>query len=205
MTTKIAKIFAQVVSILFHPFAITTYGASLIYFSLPGYEFYTQRLTNIFLGIVVVSTFILPATFVLLMAATKNIGRNLMHHRDRMLPFIFSAFSIYLGAQLIGKLPLPGIFRLFMLASCLLLIILFVITTKWKISGHMAAIGGITALLISVTLRFGTNFLPFIIASIAVSGLLGTSRIYLNKHLPSQVYAGFFTGFTVIFATVYYF
>lgn len=205
MLEKIAKTLAQVFSIIFHPFAIPTYGAALIYFSLPGYELYTQRLTNIFLGIVIISTFVLPATFVLLMAATKNIGRNLMHHRDRMLPFIFSAFSIYLGAQLIGKLPLPGIFRLFMLASCLLLIILFVITTKWKISGHMAAIGGITALLISVTLRFGTNFLPFIIASIAVSGLLGTSRIYLNKHLPAQVYAGFLAGFAVIFATVYYF
>lgn len=205
MPERVTKILAKALLFIFHPFAIPTYGLSIIYFNLPEYEYYTNRLNNIFFGIIVVSTFVLPAMFVLLMTATKNINHNLMHNRDRMLPFIFSAFSIYMGAQLIGKLPLPGIFRLLMLAGCLLLIILFIITTKWKISEHMAAIGGLTALLISITLRYGTSFIPFIISSIAISGLLGTSRIYLNKHQPAQVYAGFLTGFTVIFSIVYYF
>lgn len=202
---KIINHIARFISIVFHPFAIPTMGLLIIYFSLPGIEMYPSKLTQILIGIVLVSTFVLPGAFVLLMAATKNIQLNMMHHRDRMLPFIFSAFSIYMGAQLIGKLPLPGVFRLFMLGSCLLLIVMFMITLKWKISGHAAAIGGLTALLISVTLKYGIDLKWAIISAILVSGLIASSRLILNKHQPAQLYAGYILGFVVIFFTGYYF
>src|SRR5690606_18728506 len=101
--------------------------------------------------------------------------------------------------------PLPGVFRLFMLGSCLLLIVMFMITLKWKISGHAAAIGGLTALLISVTIKYGIDLKWAIISEILVSGLITSSRLILNKHQPAQLYAGYILGFVIIFFTGYYF
>jgi membrane-associated phospholipid phosphatase len=37
---------------------------------------------------------------------------------------------------------------------------------------------------------------------IALAGLLGTSRLVLDKHGPLQVYAGFFVGFAVNYLVI---
>jgi len=38
---------------------------------------------------------------------------------------------------------------------------------------------------------------------LCLAGLLGTCRLYLKKHNPSQVYAGFVFGLSFVFAILY--
>ncbi|MCF8361629.1 MAG: phosphatase PAP2 family protein [Prolixibacteraceae bacterium] len=204
MTDKILKSTAQLFSFVFNPFLMPTMGFLIVYFNMPGVELYTPKMRNILIGIIFVSTFVLPMFFVMLMAASKRINYNMMHHRERLLPYIFSAFSILLGAQLLGKLPVPNVYKLFMLATCLILIVLFFITMKWKISGHASGMGGFTALLIAVSLKYGIDLTAYIIAAIIVSGLVCSSRLYLKKHNPAQVYAGLGISSVFMFSIIYF-
>jgi membrane-associated phospholipid phosphatase len=204
-TVQVIDVVAKFFSYVFHPLFIPLFGFLVVFSKLPGAEHYPLKLWYVIMGIVMVSAVVLPAAFVGLMAATRNINSDLMHHRDRILPYIFSAFSLYLGAQVMGKLPVPGLFRLFMLAASLLLILLFLVTIFWKISGHAAAIGGLTGLLLAIAFRYGLNAQLEIVLAIVVSGLVGSSRLWLKKHTPLQVYLGYTLGVLVIYLTVYFF
>jgi len=110
-----------------------------------------------------------------------------------------------MGAQLIAKLPVPKIFSVFLLGSCLVLLILFAITIKWKISGHGAGMGGLLGAVLALTFKYGINLLWPIIVVILISGAVGSSRIYLKKHTPMQVYAGFSVSVLCMYLTIYFF
>lgn len=172
---------------------------------MPGFEMYSFRVKMLLMGIVLVSTCLLPLLFILLISANRYVNRDMMHHRDRILPFIFSAFSFFIGAQVIGKLPIPHIFSLFLLGSCLVLILLFAITTRWKISGHGVGVGGLTGTLLALTFKYGIDLSWPIVVAILVSGAVGSSRIYLGKHTPAQVYAGFGLSVCCMYLTIYFF
>ena len=204
MTEKFFKYAAQLFSFVFNPFLIPTIGFMVVYFHMPGVELYPNKVRNVLLGIVFISTFALPMFFVMLMTLSKRINYSMMHHRERLLPYIFSAFSILLGAQLLGKMPIPGIYKMFMLATCLILIALFFITMKWKISGHASGMGGLVGLLLSVALKYGIDIHAYIIASILISGIVGSARLYLKKHNPAQVYAGFALSSVFMFSVIYF-
>ncbi|MDA3881509.1 MAG: hypothetical protein PF436_14050 [Prolixibacteraceae bacterium] len=204
MTNNILKYIAQFFSFVFNPFLIPTMGFLIVYYNMPSVELYTDKVRNILLGIVFVSTFVLPIFFIFLMTVSKRINYNMMHHRERLLPYIFSAFSILLGAQLLGKLPVPEIYKMFLLATCLILIILFFITMKWKISGHAAGMGGLVGLLVGVALKYGIEINAYIIASLIISGIVCSTRLYLKKHNPAQVYAGFSISSLFMFSVIYF-
>ena len=61
----------------------------------------------------------------------------------------------------------------------------------------MVGIGGLMGLLYVFSQQLHFNFLiPIVIVSI-IAGVLGTSRLLISAHIPSQVYAGFILGFAV--------
>lgn len=205
MVEKFTKLFAQVISFVFNPFIIPSLALWIVLNHMPGFEMYTTRIKSILFLIVAASTCVIPILFLLILTLSPNINRDMMHHRDRILPYIFSAFSIYMGAQLLGKLPVPRIFSLFLTGSSIVLVVLFVITTKWKISGHGAGVGGLVGTLLSITFRYGIDLTWPIIAAILIAGAVGSSRILLEKHTPAQVYAGFSVGLVFMYATIYLF
>ena len=205
MVEKTSKFIAQVFSAVFNPFLVSTFGFLVILYHLPGLQYYTPRVKMILVGIVFTTTCVLPLLFILLISFTAKMKPSLDQAKDRLLPYLFSAFSIFMGAQLLGKLPIPGIFRLFMLGIVLLLILLFVITLKWKISGHAAGIGGMLGTFLSLLFKYRMDLRWIIIATILLAGLVGTSRLILKKHTPAQVYAGFSLSLLVMYVTVYFF
>jgi hypothetical protein len=205
MAETIKKYLAHFFSGVFNPFVMPSMAFLIILSYMPGFEMYSFRVKLLLMSIVLVSTCILPLLFILLISANRYVNRDMMHHRDRILPFIFSAFSFFIGAQVIGKLPIPHIFSLFLLGSCLVLIMLFAITTRWKISGHGVGVGGFTGALLAITFKYGIDLSWPIFLAILISGAVGTSRIYLGKHTPAQVYAGFGLSVFIMYLTIYFF
>lgn len=205
MAETIKKYLAHFFSGVFNPFVMPSLAFLIILMFMPGFEMYSFRVKLLLMTIVLVSTCILPLLFILLISANRYVNINMMHHRDRILPFIFSAFSFFIGAQVIGKLPIPHIFSLFLLGSCLVLILLFAITTRWKISGHAVGVGGFTGTLLAITFKYGIDLSWPIVLAILISGAVGTSRIYLGKHTPAQVYAGYGLSVISMYLTIYFF
>ena len=68
----------------------------------------------------------------------------------------------------------------------------------------MAAIGAITATFFALSFRGGINPEGAIIILVIVSGLIGTSRLILNKNSLLQVAAGYILGFAFIYPVIYF-
>lgn len=200
MPEKIAKI----ISIVFHPVLIPTFGFVLLLNS----GFYFSSLTwdakRFVLLIVFFTTAILPMMSVAILALSPKFDINMQNSRDRIIPLISSAFFYYIGFQLLNRVRVFPVFKLFFIASVLVIVMLLFISFKWKISTHMAAIGGLTATIFALSFRSGVNPVLPVLGVVLVSGLVGTARLILNKHDLPQIAAGYLLGFSVLYLVVYF-
>jgi len=88
------------------------------------------------------------------------------------------------------------------LSVSILLSVLLLLSVKFRICGHTAAVGGITGLIFTLILQYETPLLGFLSASILVAGLVASARLILGVQRPLEVYAGFFLGFGVVLGTM---
>lgn len=195
---------AKIISIVFHPVLVPTLGMVLLlnsgfYFSMLSWEAKRYILLVIFF-----TTCILPLLAVSAMAISPRFDISMSKSTDRVLPQLAASIFYYIGFVLLGKLNLFPVFKLFMVASVLVIIALMLISMKWKISNHMAAIGAIAGVFFALSFRKGLNPVYSILVVILVSGLIGTARIALKKHSIWQVIAGYALGFAILYLVVYF-
>lgn len=197
---------ARLVSAVFHPLFIPSI-AMIILFAIPSYVAFSvstqaQRLIII---IVFINTCIAPLLAILFLKRIGLISSVLLDKRaDRIFPVLISILFYLFTYYLFRQAKLPSVLNYFIVGATIVTLAGFVITFYWKISIHMMSIGGFTGFLIalSILLRYDMPFL--IILSLIVSGFLGTARIKLNAHNPSQVYTGFITGVAIMLLLFYY-
>lgn len=201
---KIKDILAQVFSFLFNPLLIMTLGALLFlnsgfYFSMMSFE-----AKKYIVLIILLSTCILPALSLGLLSFSPRFDAKMPKSTDRVLPLLITAIYYYLGYYYLGKIPVFPIYRIMMLAAVLVIITLMLISMKWKVSAHMAGIGGLIGAVIALSFRLGMNTSLLLSGLIAVAGVLGTSRLVLKKHNALQIYVGFFLGFAINYLIIIY-
>ena len=80
------------------------------------------------------------------------------------------------------------------LAALVVQIICIIVNLRWKLSEHMAGIGGIIGGLISFSELFGYNPVWWLCLFILVAGVLGSARIILRHHSLGEVLSGFAVG-----------
>jgi hypothetical protein len=200
------KTVASVLSYLFHPLLIPTY-ATFLYINIASYWFMlTDKGIYVVLSVVFLFTFILPVVSVPLYLYFRLINRPEMEtSRERIFPMIFTAL-FYSGAfYMLNSLPLPSFFKGFMLASILIIILVLIITFYWKISAHLAALGGFTGSLVSFSLIYQQPVIYFLMAAIFISGLVAVARLIKEAHSQAQIYTGWLIGFLVSFLLVMFY
>ena len=116
------------------------------------------------------------------------------NNRERLIPFFVTAILYFFCYYLLVRLGAPETITKFILAATTTVLILFLLSFKWKISAHMTGIGGLTGSLIAVSFRLGVNLEYFIIAAVIASGIIGYSRLALKAHKHNQIYLGWLTG-----------
>ena len=198
MSNKILSTAAKVTSIIFHPLLIPSIGFLLLlnsgfYFSLLPWGVKKFMMLTVFL-----STCLLPALSILILSISPRFDLNMEKSTDRILPMLMSSVFYYLGYLILEKLPIFPIYNLFLIASILVQIALIVVSLKWKISAHLAAIGALVGGVIGLSFRLHENPVLILSSLILVSGLVASSRLILLKHTSSQVYAGFALGLIII-------
>lgn len=203
-TNKILPGFARVTSIVFHPLLIPTLGFLLLFNSGFYFSLMPWSVKKFILLIVFLSTCVLPALSIGLLALSPRFDVNMEKSTDRVLPLILSSIYYYLGYLVLQRLPVYPIYNFFMLASILVQIVLLIVTLRWKISAHSAAIGGLLGGIMALSIRLGENPVLILIALILTAGLVGTARLILGKHTNLQVYSGFLLGFLVMSLIVMY-
>ena len=203
MMDNILKYFIRIVLFVFNPYLIPTLGFVAIMNYIPGVDFFSTRLKFVIVGVVLLSSCIIPLTFILLINLNRTGEKGMTLFFDNVMPNILFALCTFLGSQFLGRLPIPGIFSVYLLGFCILMIISVVISYKWKISEFTMTLGGLLGILIALNFKYGMNILWLIIGIVLISGVVGSSRIYMEKDSQHQVYSGFLTGVLSLFLFIF--
>lgn len=125
--------------------------------------------------------------------------------QDRIGPLIVTGvFYIWAFRNMISNPDIPQPLTIFTLGTCIVLGLCFMINLFSKISLHTAGAGG----MIVVAILIWKYFAPYgfaagswvihpsvIIASIImIAGLVGSARLFLKAHNPSEITGGYFIG-----------
>lgn len=192
------------ISVIFHPLIIPT----LAFLLLMNTGFYFSALSfdakKLILLVVFLCTFLLPLITLGLMNLNTRFKPDLERSSDRVVPMLSAAVFYYAGYYTLGQMNVFPVYRIFLISSILIIILLMLISVRWKISAHMAGIGGLIGALIALSLRLGLNSSLILAALIGIAGLIGSSRLILKKHTAMQIYAGFLVGFSTNFLIIIY-
>lgn len=188
---------AKIISLLFHPLLIPTLGFLLLMNSGFYFSLLSLPAKNFVLLVVFLSTFLLPVVSIGLLSINPRFDRSMDKNTDRIVPMLLSAAFYLMGYYYLGRIPIYPVYRIFLISSVLTIILLLLITLRWKISAHMAGIGGLIGVMIALSFRLGINSSVLLSCLIVVAGLVGSSRLLLGKHTSLQIYSGFFLGFAV--------
>ncbi len=189
------KNIAKIISGLFYPLLIPTYGV-LFLFSLQTPLLYMPlELKKISLIIVVACTLVLPISIIPLLIKLKLVNNIYMSTRkERFIPLLYSLFCYTIGYYLLSLLHTPRIIMMFYAAAEISIILTAIITVFWKISIHTISIGAFWGLMLIIWNQFGINTFFWMNISLIASGLVASSRLALGSHNIYQVYAGFLLG-----------
>ena len=193
------RLFSNIISGMFHPLLMVTYGVVLA-LTFTYLAIYPPTIKLLLAGGAFLSTAVIPGAFILMMV--KNgaaVDMELSDRHERVVPYLIFITSIMVCAFYMYKMMLPFWFISLLLGACIALILALLINFFWKISAHAIGIGGLLGGIMGVArIHLINPYWAFIIV-IIIAGLVGTSRIFLKRHTPMQVYAGFCLGFICTF------
>lgn len=189
---------ARVTSFIFHPLLIPTLGFFILFNSGFYFAFLPWNVKKFMLLVVFLSTCVMPAVSILVLSLSPKFDMNMEKNTDRVLPIMLSSVFYYLGYLVLQRIPVSPIFHFFLLALILVQIALIVISLRWKISAHSAAIGSLVGGYFGLSFRLHENPVLILISLILVAGLVASARLILEKHTSSQVYAGFLVGLLIM-------
>ena len=194
------RYFARTLSILLHPLLIPLY---ILCFLFHGDTLFScvPQVTKHYAYLVTASSMLLMPLLSLPVFYYFGLIQDyrLERKQERVCPILVVVIFTFGGFWLMGMLPYAHIVRQLYLVLIVLLSAFSIITLCWKMSMHMTAIGGFCGLLLVFALKYGVNVRTELMCLLLLSGLLGSCRLYLGKHTPMQVYAGFFFGLYFVY------
>lgn len=186
-------------SAIFHPLLMPLFGLYLLFNSGIFMVYIPFELKKSIYITIILSTIVLPLLFIPFLRFFKLINNLQMEEkRERVFPLIIAAVLYFLTYYWFKHYAFSMIFQSFMLSISIITFILFIISFFWKVSLHMAGIGGLTGLIFIMSFQLEQHYLMAIIFVIAISGILGTVRLLMGAHKPPQIYAGYFLGLITV-------
>lgn len=204
---SIIYVFARIFSTALSPLLMPSYGMFLALWA--TVLCYIPEGTRLVVLLVIFGiTCILPMVVIAVLHNLKIIeDKRLVKREERWLPYIATVLCYICSAVYLHHIHTPMWVVLFMVGGAVACVFSTVITLWWKISAHMAGIGGLLAFAMYVYAD-GYNVIdmkPIICLLILLSGCLGSSRVFMRRHTLMQVLAGFANGFVMVYLTCYLF
>lgn len=190
---------AEVLSVIFHPLFIPLYGLLIIYSSPTLLSFIPSRLKSLIFVLVVANNVILPLALAAILYARGAITTfNARDRNERVILLTFALMMYTLTAYLLLRMQVPNLFRAYFISIAIVTLITLLITTFYRLSLHAAGIGGLLVLIIFMVVLYDISTVWQLTTVIAVGGAVMSSRIYLDDHTPSEVWAGLAAGAAVM-------
>ena len=198
---------ANFTSTALSPILMPTYGALLVLWSsvlcvLP----YGTRVAVLLVCMGI--TCIVPLIFLSVLRHFKLVKDLHVEEREqRFIPYLFTMVCYLAAAYYLYYCHSPRWFTMFMVGSAFTVLIMALINLKWKISAHMAGIGGVVALVYQIHVQglSAFNLMWLLCITVVIAGALGSARMALRRHNLLQVLAGAVTGFLCVSLTMRFF
>ncbi|MDD3321154.1 MAG: phosphatase PAP2 family protein [Paludibacter sp.] len=200
------KTLFNIVTYIFQPILVPTYGMTL----LMSMDIFSP-LSFFWRMVAIIGTFIftgiLPAVPILLLMRRGEVHDIFISNREeRTMPYLFSFMAYVFWALFMWRTMQFPLFIVSMgIGSAISIFIIIFINMKWKISAHVAGMGGLSGAVFGVCYRLAINPVWLFILVLTVSAIVALSRIELKAHTPLQTMAGFLIGFLAVFIPCFFF
>lgn len=199
----------KLISGVFHPLLMLSYICLLVYSLEPSlYSPIPNDYILRFIGIIFITTFIIPSVSILFLKLTNTISSlELLNRRERSIPFLFVGCFYGISTYMLHyKLNMSVSITAMMTITTFLIIILSLISLKNKISIHAAAVWGVCGIVSAIGFNYPSEYIMHVIVLVFLTaGVTSSSRLYLSRHTPPQVWQGALLGFFVCFIGTYLF
>ena len=190
---------ARITSIVFTPFSIP-FLAFLVLFLFSYLRIMPILYKGIVLGIVYCFTILTPTITIFLFRKINGFARQeLSERKKRYVPILLTIISYVFCLLMMRKLNIPWYMTGIIFVSLVISIICILVNLKWKLSEHMAGMGGIIGVLVSFSALFSYNPVVWLCLFILIAGILGSARIVLGHHTLGEVLSGFVVGLVCSF------
>ena len=195
---------ANVLTTVLSPLLMPTYGVFLaLWISVLCLLPYGTRVSVLLMCMGI--TCIFPLIFLSVLRHFKLVkSLHVKVREQRLIPYLFAVLCYLVAAYYLYYCHSPQWFIMFMVGSAITVLVMALINLKWKISAHMAGIGGVIALVYQIHVLGLSAFDLFwlLCICIIVAGLLGSARLALKRHDIWQVLAGVIVGFLCVSMTI---
>ncbi|MCD7710753.1 MAG: hypothetical protein LUI04_05325 [Porphyromonadaceae bacterium] len=180
---------AQIISVLFHPYLLPTYGG-IIWVSYTFLEILPLSIRLLIVGGIFFFSCLLP---LLLHISFGFVQADKPHtrHTEMLLYAIFLIFAmLYLR-----RLSLPTWAQSYFVCAALSTAIVWIINTSgWRISFIMSGLGSLMGLIVMMLFIYSPLPIGLFIAVIIITGLMGTALQLLDRHTLAQTLTGWVCG-----------
>lgn len=189
---------ANILSHLFHPLLMATYGCLIVFFGLTDtiYFIFTPLRLKLVLTLTIFAfTFLLPVLNLLILYKLGYVSSlRIENRRERTFPLLMTSLCYFGLFYMIYDFNIWPAIKLFILGGGLCIFFAAIVTLWWQISAHMIGIGGLIGALLAICYFMQMPILLAICTCVMIAGSIGFARLKLNAHTPAQVYVGFIFG-----------
>lgn len=186
---------ARVLSLIFTPFYLPLLCIAVLFMfsymnALPAW--YKWRvLFTVYLFTILMPTLLIRAYRKIQGWTRFELGQK----KRRAVPYFISILCYFLCIEMMSAQNIYFFIHCTIFSALLIQIACIIINMVWKVSTHMAAIGGLSGGILAFTHLFIYNPIWWFCVILLLSGLLGSARMILRQHTLAQVVAGFAIGF----------
>jgi hypothetical protein len=197
---------SKILSTFFHPVFMPLFGLVVIFNS----GIYESGLPVGYIKFLYIIVFLcnvlLPLSIIPVLIYIKQIQNLEINERsERIIPLFFASMCFYIGYYIVSVHSQSILVNLFMLSTTAVVVVVLLVSLFWKISIHMAGIGGITGLIIILSYVYRADILILLCVVILISGILASARLASSSHSLLQVIAGYLLGLLGVLGLMFQF
>lgn len=201
--SKAYKTLARAISYTFHPLMMASLAVIIVFNSGHYLSVVNADIRDTIYSIFIILTFILPAMFIPILYYFGIISKlEIDKRKERLLPLISVIIMYSLAYYFMQRVSMPPFLLRIILLSIIIIALCFLITLFWKISFHLCGLGALMGFIIYVGHTSNLQVLFFGFLVILASGMVGSAKLYLNRHTPLQIYLGFAIGFIASYVSL---
>jgi hypothetical protein len=200
------RVFAKVISYIFHPLFIPTFVFLALAYLFPTEFQVYQRPFKIQLLSIFWMTAFFPAFSVFLLWKLKFAESIfLKNQKERIAPYmiimVFYWWLWYLSKNFTDQ---PFELRIFFLGIFLTTPVALVLNNFFKISMHAIGVGSMAAFMVVLSFVKSADLSAAVALSLLVAGLVCTARFIVSDHTNRDIYSGLLLGILCQFIAAYF-